>query len=168
MPISASNIDFRLSGGASNALGDASLGGVISANSASAALNALFDRVTGAEASAGDVEYRCVYVKNNHGSLTLYAATVWIGSNTPSTDTDIAIGVGTAAVNAEEQTVANEATAPAGVSFSSPSSYGTGLLLGDIPAGQFKAVWIRRTVTAGAAAYNGDGFTINVQGDTGA
>lgn len=168
MPITASDIDFRLSGGAANAVGDSSLGGVISSEAVSASLNALFDRVTGAEAAAGDVEYRCVYIKNTHGSLTLYAATVWIDSNTPSTDTAIAIGLGTAAVNAEEQTVGNESTAPSGVSFSAPGSYGAGLVIGDIPAGQFKAVWIRRTVTAAAAAYNSDGFTIACQGDSGA
>lgn len=167
MPITAANIGFHLSGGASNADGNAALGGVISSNAVSASLNALFDRVTGAEALVGDVEYRAIYIKNNHGSLTLYAATVWISSNTPSTDTAISIGLGTAAVNATEQTVGNESTAPSGVSFSAPSSDGTGLVIGDIPPGQFKAIWIRRTTGAAAAAYSNDTFTLAVQGDTG-
>lgn len=168
MAIAASDIDFRLSGGASNADGNASIGGAISSNAVSASLNALFDRVTGAEASAGDTEYRCIYVKNSHATLTLYAATVWLSSNTPSADTAAAIGLGAAAVNATETAVADESTAPAAVSFSAPASYAAGLLIGDIPAGQYKAVWIRRTVTASAAAYNNDGFTLNVQGDSGA
>jgi hypothetical protein len=168
MAIVASDIDFRLSGGASNADGNAALGGVISSNAVSAAVNALFDRVTGAEALVGGVEYRCVYVKNNHGSLTLYGATVWLSANTPSTDTTVDIGLGTAAINATEQTVGNESTAPSGVSFSAPASYGAGLAIGDIPAGHYKAVWIRRTTSASAAAYNSDGFTLAVQGDTGA
>jgi hypothetical protein len=168
MAITASDIDFKLSGGASNADGDASLGGVISSNAQSASLNAFFDRVTGAEALAGDVEYRCLYVTNSHGSLTLYAATVWLSVNSPSTDTAIAIGLGTAAVNAEEQTVGNESTAPSGVSFSAPASYAAGLLIGDIPAGQHKAIWVRRTVGSSAAAYNSDGYTLDVQGDSGA
>lgn len=168
MPITASDIEYRLSGGAANAAGDTSLGGIISANAVSAALNALFDRVNGTEAAAGDVEYRCIYIRNNHGTLTLYGATVWLSSNTPSTSTSADIGLGTAAVNATEQTVANENTAPAGVAFSAPASYGAGLVIGDIPAGQFKAVWLRRTVGAAAAAYNGDGFTLACQGDSGA
>jgi hypothetical protein len=39
--------------------------------------------------------------------------------------------------------------------------------LGDVPAGQSRAVWVRRTVNANAAAAS-DGFTINVTGDTAA
>lgn len=166
--IAAANVKFRLSGGAANPLGDSSLGGVISSELMPASLNALFDRVNSAEALAGDVEYRCVYLKNSHATLTLYAATVWLAANTPSPDTSVSIGLGTAAVNATEQTVADESTAPSGVSFSAPASYGAGLVIGDIPPGQHKAVWIRRTVSAAAAAYNGDIFALGWQGDTGA
>ena len=66
-----------------------------------------------------------------------------------------------------EQTVADEQTAPSGVSFSAPSNFAGGLSIGDIPAGSHKAVWARRTVTAGAAAVN-DTATLRVQGDTAA
>lgn len=168
MPITATDIEFRLSGGAANANGNASLGGAISTTAVSSALHAFFDRVTGAESAAGDVEYRCLYVRNSHASLTLYDARVWISSNTPSTATTIDIGLGTSAIGGTEQTVADESTAPAGVAFSAPTSYATALVIGDIPPGGHKAVWLRRTVTAGAAAYSNDGATIAVQGDTGA
>lgn len=162
MPIVSGDIIYRLSGGAANSVQSASLGG---AKSTTAVSTSFFDDVSSAEASAGDVEYRCFYVHNNHGTLTLSSAVVWIQTNTPSADTTIDIGVGTSAVNGTEQTVANESTAPAGVSFSSPSTFGTALALGDIPAGQHKAVWVRRTVNAAAAAY-ADSFTLRVQGDT--
>lgn len=169
MAITATDIEFRLSGGASNSSGDASLGGTISSNAVSASINAFFDRVTGAEASAGDTEYRCLYIRNSHATLTLYAAAVWISSNTPSGSTAISIGLGAAAVGATETAVANESTAPGGgVSFSAPSTYGAGLSIGDIPAGSYKAVWIKRVVDASAPAYNNDTFTLNVQGDSGA
>jgi hypothetical protein len=168
MPIVASDIEFRLSGGAANADGNASLGGAMSSEVVSAALHAFFDRVTGAEAAAGDIEYRCLYVTNTHATLTLYQATVWLSANTPSGDTIIDIGLGTAAIGAEEQTVANESTAPAGVAFSAPASYAAGLVIGDLAPGEYKAVWLRRTVTAGAAAYNNDGAILAVQGDSGA
>ena len=36
--------------------------------------NNLFDDVSGAEATAGDTEYRCICFKNNHGSLELQNA----------------------------------------------------------------------------------------------
>lgn len=160
MPIVSGDILYRLSGGAGNSNANASLGGIVSSN---AVPSGLFDDVTSAEASAGDTNYRCVYVRNNHGTLTLVGAVLWITSNT--TGNRIAIGLGTSAINATEQTIANEATAPTSVTFSQPASKAAGLVIGDIPAGQTKAFWIRRTVAAATGAAN-DTFTYRVEGDT--
>ncbi len=164
MPIVSSDIQYRLSGGAANAVQADSLGG---AKSSTAFGTAFFDDVTSAETTAGDIEYRCLYVHNNHGSLSLQNAVIWIQSNTPSADTTADIGLGTSAINGTEQTVANENTAPIGVTYSAPANFAAGLSLGTLPAGQHKAVWVRRTVGALAAAAN-DGFTLRVQGDTAA
>ena len=161
MAIISTDIQYRLSGGASNAVTASSLGGVKS----SVAASNYIDDVSSAEASAGDTEYRCVYVHNNHGTLSLIGAKVFIQTNTPSSDTDVAIGLGSSAINGTEQTVANESTAPTGVSFSAPTTFAGGLAIGDLAAGAHKAVWVRRTVNAGAAAY-ADSFTLRVQGDT--
>lgn len=79
MPILTTDIVYRLSGGAANAVANASLGG---AKSGTAAPAALFDDVTGAESAAGDIEYRCVYVHNAHASLALQNAVIWIAANT--------------------------------------------------------------------------------------
>jgi hypothetical protein len=163
MPIVSGDILYRLSGGSANASQVASLGGAKSTTTA--ASGAFFDDVTSTEATAGDVEYRCFYVHNNHGTLSLTTPVVWIQTNTPSVDTSIDIGIGTSAVNAVEQTVANENTAPVGITFSAPLTFGAGLALGDIPAGQHRAVWVRRTINAAAAAA-ADSFTLRVQGDT--
>lgn len=162
MPIVSTDIKYRLSGGASNTDPAAALGG---AKSSTDAASTIFDDVSSAEATAGDIEYRCIYVHNNHGTLTLQGAKVWIQTQTPRADTDVAIGLGSSAVNGTEQTVANEGTAPTSVTFSAPSSFAGGLTIGDIPAGQHKAVWVRRTVNAGAAAAS-DSFALRVQGDT--
>lgn len=164
MPISSSDIQYRLSGGASNAVQSASLGGAKSATAASASI---FDAVSSAESGSGDVEYRCIYVHNNHGSLSLDNAVAWIPANTPSATTVVEIGVGTSAVNGTEQVVADENTAPAGVTFTAASSKEAGVALGTIPAGQHRAVWVRRTVSAGTAAA-ADGFTLRAGGDTAA
>ena len=161
MAIVSTDIQYRLSGGASNSDPAISLGGVKSSTAASN----YFDDVSSAEASAGDTEYRCVYVHNNHGTLSLIGAKVFIQTNTPSSDTDVAIGLGSSAINGTEQTVADESTAPTGVSFSAPTTFAGGLAIGDLAAGAHKAVWVRRTVNAGAAAY-ADSFTLRVQGDT--
>lgn len=164
MPIASTDIQFRLSGGASNATPLTSVGG---AKSSVAAGAAIFDDVQPAESSSGDTEYRCLYVHNAHATLTLTAAVAWIPTNTPSPGTSLDVGVGTSAVNATEQTVADENTAPAGVTFAAAATQGAGVVLGDIPAGQSRAIWIRRTVTAGAAAY-ADGFTLRATGSTAA
>ena len=161
MAIISTDIQYRLSGGSSNSDPAASLGGVKSSTAASN----YFDDVSSAEASAGDTEYRCVYVHNNHGTLSLIGAKVFIQTNTPSSDTDVAIGLGSSAINGTEQTDADESTAPTGVSFSAPTTFAGGLAIGDLAAGAHKAVWVRRTVNAGAAAY-ADSFTLRVQGDT--
>lgn len=162
MPIIASEIQYRLSGGAANADANASLGG---AKSTQVVPANLFDDVSSAESAAGDVEYRCFYVHNNNGSLALQNAKIWIQTNT--TGNRLAIGVGTAAINNTEQTVANESTAPSGVAFSQPANLAAGLDLGTIPAGQHKAVWVRRTVAAATPA-NNDTYLLRVQGDTAA
>lgn len=165
MAIAPSDIVFRLSGGASNTAPGASLGGVKSSTTAAPA--AIFDTVDGAESATGDVEYRCVYVHNLHATLTMQNAVAWLFANTPNASTDIAVGVGTSAVNGTEQTVANEGAAPAGVTFSAAATQGAGVALGSIPPGQHRAVWLRRTVTAGAPA-SSDGCTLRVTCDTAA
>lgn len=169
MPIASSDIKYHLSGGAGNSDPNAALGAAISTTQiVDATIANLFDNVSGAEAAAGDTEYRCLYVKNNHGSLTLQGAKVWIETNTPSGDTSAEIGLGSSAVNGTEQTVANESTAPGSVTFSTANGEGNALTIGDIPAGQHKAVWVKRIVSAAAAAYNADSVVIKVQGDTAA
>lgn len=162
MAIVSGDILYKLSGGSGNSDPNASLGGVMSTTTAG---TNVYDDVSSAEATAGDIEYRCLYVLNNHASLTYLGAKIWIQTNTPSADTTVAIGLGTAGLNVTEQTIANENTAPTAVTFSSPTDFTGGLTMGDIPFGQRYAFWIRRTVTAGAAGA-ADSFTIRIQGDT--
>lgn len=163
MPILSSEIVYRLSGGSANSDADLSLGGV---KSSSVVPAQFFDDVTSAESEAGDTEYRCFYVHNANGTLDLQTAVVWIQTNT--TGNRVAIGVGSSALNGTEQTVADESTAPTGgVTFTQPASKGAGLALGSIPAGQHRAVWIRRIIPASTAASN-DTYTLRVEGDTAA
>lgn len=169
MAVLNTDIKFYLSGGAANSDVNASLGGAKSSvEITSAQLHNLFDKVTSAESESGDVEYRCLYVENTSATDTLEAAVAYVSQNTPSPDTTVDIGLGTSAIDGTEQTVADESTAPATVSFSAPSDSESGLVIGNLTAGQHKAIWIRRTVSAAAAAYNSDSATITVAGDTGA
>jgi hypothetical protein len=169
MPIAAADIKWRLSGGAANADPNASLGGVASSvDVVDASARNLFDDVFGGEAGGGDVEYRCVYIVNGHATLTLSAARIYVSVPTSSPGTEFDIGLDPAAVNADAPTIADENTAPAGVAFTRPSDYTGGLQLNGatgLAPGARKAVWIRRTVTAGAAV-GSDSGTLKVEGDT--
>lgn len=179
MPIASTDIVFRLSVDA--AAGDtdpqpdpnASLGDVVATTAVDLVStdNNLFDDVTGGESDAGDTEYRLVFILNNHATLTLKSAVVWIQSEVAN-GADAAIGLdpagksakGAAAPQAEQ--VANENTAPTGVTFSSPTTKGTGLSLGDLAPGEVYPVWVRRTVAAATSAQAADGVTLRVEGDT--
>ena len=133
--------------------------------------NDLFDDVTGAENAASDVEYRCIFVHNTNSANALENAVVYLSAETAG-GASIAVGAdptaasAVGAATAQAVTVADENTAPAGVTFSSPTTAGAGVALGNIPAGQVKAFWIRRTA-ANTAALSNDGVTIAVTGDTG-
>jgi hypothetical protein len=168
MPIITSDIKFYLSGGTGNSNPDASLGGEISTTELGAGLHNLFDLVSSSEASSGDTEYRCFYVKNTHGSLTLQNAKIWISTDNSGNDADIAIALDSGGVNATAETRTTEASPPVGESFSTPTSEGTALSIGNIPAGQFHAIWVRRTISENAAAATGSSVTFTVKGDTAA
>lgn len=159
MAIQPTDIVLRLSGGTSNASAAASLGG---AESSTVAPTSRFGTRPATDGSGGKVVYRCLYVHNTNASLTLQGATLSVSSDTPDASTTIAIGVGTAGVNATEQTIANETTAPTGVTF------GTTATLGNIPAGQSIAIWERLTITAGASAVSADPYTLQSSGSTAA
>jgi hypothetical protein len=127
----------------------------------------IFANVDGAEAAAGSTKYKCIFIKNNHATLTLTGATVAVQSETAGGATvdiatdDIAKSDADAAT-AQATTIANETTAPVDV-----SAFGDGpLALGDLAPDEVKAVWIRRTVPASATAVNPDGFILRVTGDT--
>lgn len=150
-----------------------SLGDQISTTAwAGGSANDLFDDISGAENAASTVDYRCIFVHNSNASNALQNAVVYLSAETAG-GASIAVAADSTAASAlasgsaQALTVANETTAPAGpLTFSSPTTSGAGVSLGNIPAGQVKAFWVRRTA-ANTAALSGDGVTIAVTGDTG-
>lgn len=134
--------------------------------------NDLFDDISGAENAASTVDYRCIFIHNSNASNTLVGAKVYLSAETAG-GASIAIAIDNIAASAigsgsaQAAVIASETTTPSGVgAFSSPTTLGTGLSLGDIPAGSCRAIWIRRTA-ANTAALSNDGVTIAVGGDTG-
>src|SRR6185295_12344522 len=107
MAIVAADIKIKLStksGAAGNSLAQAdvngSLGKYISTTElVTATNNNLFDNVTGAENAASTVDYRCLFVHNSHGSLSLESAAIYISSQV-SGGTLLAIAIDNIAASA--------------------------------------------------------------------
>ncbi len=163
-----SDIKYYLSGGASNTDPNASLGGIISTTElVDDTLHNLFAKVSAAEALAGSTKYRALYIKNtNAASLTLQDIVAYISSQTTSGDTSIEISVATEVADATIQTIVNEDTAPTGQTYISATGVAEGQDMGDLAAGSYRGVWIKRIVTAGATAYGSDEATIGCRGET--
>lgn len=159
-------LEVHLSGGATNTDPNASLGGVVS-NYAPRQLNRgnVFADLTEAQRIAGAVHYRCLYVVNTSPTDTMANLTVWLDGLPVNAGTAMAIGDDAAAVNGTATTVANETTAPGSVTFSAPTSYASGINLGTLAPGDFVAFWVRRTLTAGAAALMYDRLRLGLQFD---
>lgn len=174
MPIADTDIENRYSGGAGNTTPDNSIGGAMSTAGgglvANDTLNNDMSDITSAQALAGVINYRGRYYKNNHGTLTYIAPVMWIDSQTSSADTALAIGIAVEDVNTAIETLANQFTAPAGVTFSAPANFASGLPTGaigdgNLDAGEYRGHWVRYTVNAGAAAAL-DTYTLSIRGDT--
>mgnify|MGYP007046557095 CR=1 FL=1 len=114
---------------------NASLGKYISTTQwTGGSANDLFDDISGAENAASTVDYRCIFVHNSNAANALQNAVVYLSSEVAGgasiavgADTTAASALGSASAQALE--VANETTAPSGVSFSSPTTAGAGLSL---------------------------------------
>ena len=157
----AATLVWRLTGGASNSDPDASLGGVSSSNALSGtALNNLFDDVSPAESAAGDTEYRALDLYNS-GDATAGGVVVFMSTETTSSGTQLDFGLEASPINSS-LSVANESTAPAGVSFAHYTS-GSKLSLPDIAASSRCRVWFRRGVGAATPNLNPDQGTFTVE-----
>lgn len=177
MPIASTDIQLMYSttsgsaGDSTAGTASGSLGKYVSTTQVAAGANGLFDNVSGVENAALESEYRCIFVKNNHATLTASNVTVYAsaevsgGANVAFALDNIATSAkGSASAQAAQ--IANEDTAPSGVgSFSTPTTDGTGLAIGSLAPGQVKAVWVRRTTT-NSGPVNADGVDISVGFDT--
>lgn len=150
---------LRLTGGASNADPNASLGGTRSSEVVSGtALNNVFDDVGAAEASAGDTEYRAIDLYNS-GDATAEGVTFFFDANTSSGDTVLAVATEASPIDST-LSIADESTAPAGsLTFTEPTS-GAKKSLPNIAAGSGCRLWLRRTVGASAGNTANDNATM--------
>ncbi len=178
MAITASDILYKFSvvaaagdttaGSAATSLGDQ----ISTTQITDATLHNLFDLISGDENAASEAEYRCIFVHNNHATLTWENVVCWVSGETAG-GAVAAISIDTTGVtakgssSAQAKTVADENTAPATQTFTAPTTKGTGLSIGNIAAGSVQGIWVRRTA-ANTAALDLDGAVIRCEGDTAA
>lgn len=160
-------LQFRLTGGSSNASPDASLGGVMSSNQLSGtALNNLFDNVQPDEATSGDIEYRMIDIYNS-GNAPATGVEIYIDPQTSSADTSLEVGHDATndphAAAANLETLTDEETAPAAPAITfGEHGPGAKLALPDIPAGQACRIALKRIVGASAVNTSNDEATLKV------
>lgn len=166
MAVLSTDIKLYMSGGAGNSDPNLCLGGAISSTEiTSDLLQNLFDNVSAQEATDGDNEYRCIYVKNVHATDTLYAPSIWKSAEDKGTPTpDIVYLSLIEAKNTTAQVIANESTEPTGPSWQDQTT--KGIALGDLAFGDYRAVWLKRAVPAGASSKASRGCTLKVEGET--
>ncbi len=138
--------------------------------------------MSGDEAAAGDIEYRCFCIKNVHASLSLTSAKIYLQTTTGNASDAIAFAVEVPTSGdstGSAQTVGGEGTAPtvnagnvSNWSTATTKAAGVAINIGshdaNLDASEHVFVWTRRTVAAGAAAVTGETCTLRVEGDSAA
>ena len=168
MAIIDTDIKFDLSGGASNTNQHLSLGGARSTSTqiTDNTLHNAFNLAPGSEAAAGSVKFRTFYARNGHGSLTLFDARLFISQDSTGTQDEIDIALDGVGKNGTAEVLTDENDVPTGESFTHPTTFAAGLVLGDLAFGDVFPFIERRTITAGANAFDNSTVKIKVQGDT--
>ena len=171
MPIVEADLIHRLSGGISNTDPNASIGGAMSTAAGGIIPtdtdNNDMDDITSTEAAAGIIIYHGYFYSNEITSavLTWTNPVFWIQSQTSSGDTSVLIAVSLEAKNTAIEVLANEETAPSGISFTAPANKAAGIVIGDLDQNDNRGHWIQYIVNAAASATL-DEYTIKAEGDT--
>jgi hypothetical protein len=168
MPIASSELLFCLSGGAANSTPANSIGGLKSNTTITdGTLNNLWDDVSAAEASAGDIEYRGIFLMNTNTTLTLSNARVWISATTSAPGDEWAITTDSANTNtANSMSSATDESTTASGQLGAWVTYGTTISLGAIGPTKSWGLWIRRSVSAAATSYASNSASITWDGET--
>lgn len=160
MSATASDLQFRFSGGASNGDPALSLGGVIS-NTTIVTPSDFWDWIDYNESHFGDTEYRCIYLRNTHTSDTFFGVKAYVieallpgGAPTPdilNIQWDPA-GIGNGTSTGVAVTIVSDHAVPSGVSFPStpPVSDQTALAAVNLPSQWSIALWMKRAIPSGS------------------
>jgi len=106
------------------------------------------DNLSSAEALAGHVSYRALMFKNeSSGTVTNIQA--WVDPAVSGISIGLELPISS---HIQDRTAGGDTQAPAGVTFDSGTTPGTGLQIGTVPAGGMVGIWIKRDISAAAVA----------------
>jgi hypothetical protein len=121
----------------------------------------------------GDIEntrstYRCIAIKNDHGTDAWVNVKAWV-VNSDGLQDEVTIELAPAVASPPEQ-IGSEYEAPTSETFVDTAvNRGTAVDLGaSIAAGSYAYLWIKRTPTASAKARSYENVTIRIEGETAA
>ena len=173
-PVFSYTLKFRLStksgsaGDSTASTPQASLGKYISTTDlVNAAFENLFSNIIAEQVIVGRTVYKCIFLLNSDPVITASNVKIWIASQVAGGGT-IALGLDPAGVvpkgqaSAQAAEVANETTAPAGVTFSNPTTEGTALTVGTLDSNECAAIWVRLTIPVEVPATDLDGAILSV------
>jgi len=180
--LSSSDIYFMYTGEASGP-SDAtlSIGGTMNVNTiTSAQANNIFDDVTGDESTSGEMEYRCIAIKDSHATAQMLNAKVWITGFVAAGGTadTINFAIQETSGGSLSNEIADVYTAPtqeftvpaAGggtVAWTEEGSPSNTLTYGTVDAnGGWFGLWLSRTVPPSSDAFSNRSVTIQVQCET--
>jgi hypothetical protein len=124
----------------------------------------LFDTVSTGEATAGDTEYRAVIVRNEK-AVPLSSFGIFIDRQTPLITDDIELAI-EELVSSSIQSIANESSAPAGITFSKPTAASPLTIAGaNLDVNGMIGVWIKRSIQAGGSVVDTNNFQLGLQYD---
>lgn len=109
----------------------------------------LFGMASSADITTARPDYRCVYVYNPSEYVTVTGVRAYLTHPTAGS-AGLFAGVDPRPVTYVDSSAAQAVepgsgyTAPSGVTFSDPTNYASGIVLGDLPPGAGRAVWFRR------------------------
>jgi hypothetical protein len=106
--------------------------------------------LTDDERADGLSTYRAVMLRA-HGAYGVLDVRAWIADDT-DTQSTISIGFETSAADGSIQTISDESTAPADISWSEASTEETGLHVGTLDVSRNLGLWIRRVSPSSATA----------------
>ncbi len=172
MPIIEADLIHRYSGSGTASNPDLSIGGAINATDPDGVIvsdsdNNDMNDITSAEALSGIIIYHGYFYSNEITSavLTWTDPVFWIQSQTSSGDTNVLIAIALEAKNLAIEVLADEETAPTGISFTAPANKAAGISIGSLNQNDFRGHWIQYIVSVEATAAV-DQYTIRAEGDT--